>query len=80
MKKDYLIEKHLREEGLEMKDVYNFYSKNETLDEILHQRLTSYILFDLGIKRSRILSEYYYKADIFLTPLFLNLDYCDLYF
>ena len=80
MKKDYLIEKHLIQTGLEMKDVYNFYSKNETPNEILHQRLTSYILFDLGIKRSRILSDYYYKADVFLTPLFLNLDYYDLYF
>ena len=80
MKKDYLIVKYLRQTGLEMKDVYNFYSKNEKPNEILHQRLTSYILFDLGIKRSRILSDYYYKADIFLTPLFLNLDYYDLYF
>ena len=58
MKKDYLIEKYLRQTGLEMKDVYNFYSKNETPNEILHQRLTSYILFDLGIKRSRILSSF----------------------
>ena len=75
MEKDDLIEKYLRQKGLKMKDVYNFTPKNETDDEILHQRLTSYILFRLGIKRSRILSDYYYKTAVFLTPL-----YYDLYF
>jgi hypothetical protein len=67
MEKDDLIEKHLRQKGLEMKDVYNFTSTNETDDEILHQRLTSYVLFHLGIKRSRILSDYYHITSVFLN-------------
>jgi HD superfamily phosphohydrolase YqeK len=68
LKKEYLIEKHLRQKGLEMKDVHTFNLNNdETDDEILHQRLTSYILSDLGIKRSRILSKYYYIMSVFLT-------------
>jgi len=61
MEKDDLIEKHLR---LEMKDVYSFRTTN---DEILHQLLTSYILSRLGIKRSRILSDYYYTMSVFLN-------------
>ena len=67
MEKDDLIEKHLRRKGLEMKDVNDFIPKNETDDEILHQRLTSYILFHLGIKRSRILSQYYHTMSVFLN-------------
>ncbi len=67
MKKDKLIEKHLRQKGLEMKDVYTFNLNNdETENEILHQILTSYILSHLGIKRSRILSKYYHRMSVFL--------------
>ena len=67
MEKDDLIEKHLRQKGLEMKDVCDFTPKNETDDEILHQLLTSYILSHLGIKRSRILSDYYHIMSVFLN-------------
>ena len=68
MKKEYLIEKHLRQKGLEMKDVHTFNLNNdETDDEILHQLLTSYILYHLGIKRSRILSKKYHIMSVFLN-------------
>ena len=66
MQKENLIEKHLREKGLEMKEQNSFVSTKETDSEILHQRLTSYILFHLGIKRSRVLSDYYNKRSVFL--------------
>ena len=67
MKKEDIIEKHLRQKGLEMKDVYTFNLNNdETEDEILHQLLTSYILAHLGIKRTRILSKYYHIMHVFL--------------
>lgn len=67
MEKEDIIERHLREHGIEMKDMNNIIPFHESEEEIRHQRLTSYILSQSGIKRSRILSEYYYKTIVFLT-------------
>lgn len=66
MQKEEIIERHLRENGLEMKDINNIIPFRECEEEIRHQRLTSYILSQYGIERSRILSEYYYQTIVFL--------------
>ena len=66
MQKEDIIESYLREHGLEMKDINTIIPFHESEEEIRHQRLTSYILSQYGIKRSRILSEYYYKTIVFL--------------
>ena len=66
MQKEEIIERHLREHGLEMKDINNIIPFHECEEEIRHQRLTSYILSQSGIKRSRVLSEYYYNTIVFL--------------
>ena len=66
MQKEEIIEIHLRENGLEMKDMNDIIPFRETREEIRHQRLTSYNLSQYGIKRSRILSEYYYNTVVFL--------------
>jgi hypothetical protein len=66
MQKEEIIERHLREHGLEMKDINTIIPFHESEEEIRHQRLTSYILSQSGIKRSRILSEYYYNTIVFL--------------
>ena len=66
MQKEEIIERHLRENGLEMKDINNIIPFRECEEEIRHQRLTSYILSQYGIERSRVLSEYYYKTIVFL--------------
>lgn len=67
MQKEEIIERHLREHGLEMKDINNIIPFHESDEEILHQRLTSYILSQSCIERSRILSEYYYNTVVFLA-------------
>jgi hypothetical protein len=66
MEKDELIENYLRKYGLEMMCINDIIPSDSSDDEILHQRLTSYILIHAGIKRSRILSDYYYKTVVFL--------------
>ena len=55
LKKDYMIEKYLREQGLEMRDVHMFRinlpanaTTEEEEDEILHRGLTSYIRIHAG--------------------------------
>jgi hypothetical protein len=68
MEKDELVESYLRKHGLELLCINNIISSDLSNDEILHQRLTSYILFHLGIKRSRILSDYYYRTVVFFNP------------
>ena len=68
MQKEEIIERYLRENGLEMKDMNDIIPFHESEEEIRHQRLTSYILSQYGIERSRILSEYYYNTVVFLHP------------
>lgn len=67
MEKDEFVETYLREHGLELMCINDIIPSDSSDYEILHQRLTSYILFHLGIKRSRILSDYYYKRIVFLN-------------
>lgn len=76
MQKEEIIERHLREHGLEMKDINNIIPFHECDEEIRHQRLTSYILSQSGIKRSRILSKYYYNKIIFLKESPFEDDTC----
>jgi len=66
MEKDELVENYLKKHGLELMHINDIIPSDSSDDEILHQRLTSYILIHAGIKRSRILSEYYYKTVVFL--------------
>jgi hypothetical protein len=66
MKKEEIIERHLRENGLEMKEINNIIPIHESEEDILHQRLTSYILSQCDIQRTRMLSEYYYQTIVFL--------------
>jgi hypothetical protein len=67
MQKEEIIESYLRKHGLEMKDINNIIPFHESDEEIRHQRLTSYILSQSGIERSRVLSEYYYNTIVFLA-------------
>jgi len=67
MQKEEIIESYLRENGLEMKEIKDIIPFCETRKEIRHQRLTSYILSQYGIERSRILSDYYYNTVVFLN-------------
>jgi len=73
MQKEEIIESYLRKHGLEMKDINNIIPFHECEEEIRHQRLTSYILSQSGIKRSRVLSEYYYNTIVFLKAATVDL-------
>ena len=51
-KREPLIEKHLREKGLEMKELKVNDVSEQSDDEILHERLSYYVAIHSGIWRS----------------------------
>ena len=67
MEKDELVENYLKKYGLELMHINDIIPSDSSDDEILHQRLTSYILIHAGIKRSRILSKKYHIMSVFLN-------------